>query len=97
MEDLWATTINSVANPEFKPVTNTEGFKTALTARLLAAVVLLEAFVSWSWFFSNLNIGYRIHAREHFTVNCGVCGGLILLASIGAGKYTMDNFLKKTE
>jgi len=71
------------------------GFKTKLTARLLAAVVFLEAFVSWSWFLSKLNIGYRIHAREHFTVNLGVCGGLILLASIGAGKYTIDNYLKK--
>lgn len=28
-------------------------------------------------------------------VNLGVCGGLILLASIGAGKYTIDNYLKK--
>lgn len=34
------------------------GFKTKLTARLLAAVVFLEAFVSWSWFLSKLNIGY---------------------------------------
>ena len=71
------------------------GFKTKLTARLLAVVVFLEAFISWSWFLSNLNIGYRIHAREHFTVNLGVCGGLILLASIGGGKYTIDNYFKK--
>jgi uncharacterized membrane protein YphA (DoxX/SURF4 family) len=44
-----------------------------------------------------LNIGYKIHAREHFTVNVGVAGALIMFAYIGAGKYTVDNYLKKTE
>jgi uncharacterized membrane protein YphA (DoxX/SURF4 family) len=73
------------------------GYKTTASARALALVLALEAFVSWSWFASKLNIGYRIHAREHFTVNVGVAGGLILLASIGGGKYTVDNYLKKTE
>jgi hypothetical protein len=44
-----------------------------------------------------LNIGYKIHAREHFTVNMGVAGALLMFAYIGAGKYTADNYLKKHE
>eukprot|EP00038_Savillea_parva_P011681 m.199306 g.199306 ORF g.199306 m.199306 type:complete len:308 (-) comp20710_c0_seq1:121-1044(-) len=73
------------------------GFKSKPTAIVLAVILVLEACVSWLWFMSKLNIGYRIHAREHFTVNMGVAGALMMFAYIGAGKYTVDNYLKKTE
>lgn len=75
----------------------TVGFKSALTARCLAIVLIIEACTSWLWFTSQLNVGYRIHAREHFFVNIGVAGACILFAYIGAGKYSVDEFLKKTE
>mmetsp|Transcript_23450 Transcript_23450/g.61414 ORF Transcript_23450/g.61414 Transcript_23450/m.61414 type:complete len:310 (+) Transcript_23450:250-1179(+) len=73
------------------------GYKSKGTAILLAIVLVMEAMFSWLWFLSNLNIGYRIHAREHFTVNVGVAGALMMFAYIGAGKYSVDNYLKKTE
>jgi alanyl-tRNA synthetase len=40
---------------------------------------------------------YAIHARDHFTVNVGVGGGLLLLQSIGGGKYSVDELLKKKD
>jgi len=73
------------------------GFKTNLVARLLAIVLVAEAFSSWSWWTSDLNIGYVLHAREHFTVNVGVAGGMLLLSFVGAGKFTVDEMLKKNE
>ena len=42
-----------------------------------------------------MNIGYVLHAREHFVVNTGVAGGLLLLTVVGAGKFTVDEILKK--
>ena len=44
-----------------------------------------------------LHAGYILHAREHFFVNVGVAGGVTLLTVIGAGKYTVDQLLKKNE
>jgi len=73
------------------------GFKTNFFARSLAVVLVLEAFINWSWYTSNLHAGYIIHAREHFFVNMGVAGGVILLSMVGAGKYTVDELLKKNE
>ena len=45
------------------------GFKTSSVARLLGTVLVIEAFTAWAWWTSMLNIGYQLHAREHFTVN----------------------------
>jgi|EP01047_Picozoa_sp_COSAG01_P047265 uncharacterized membrane protein YphA (DoxX/SURF4 family) len=38
-----------------------------------------------------------MHAREHFVVNVSVAGGLILLRNFGAGRFSVDAMLKKTE
>jgi uncharacterized membrane protein YphA (DoxX/SURF4 family) len=66
---------------------------------------ILEAWVQWSGFTSwgggvfidwgNLGPFYQMHAREHFVVNLSAAGGLMLLSSIGAGKYSVDEYMKK--
>ena len=71
------------------------GFRTTVFARLLAAVMIMEAVTAWAWWWSELSFGYIIHAREHFCVNISVAGGLLLLTTIGAGKYTVDQLLAK--
>jgi len=48
-------------------------------------------------FGGQLNIGYRIHAREHFMVNIGVAGALIMFAYMGPGKYSVDAYMKKRD
>ncbi|EGD72943.1 hypothetical protein PTSG_04675 [Salpingoeca rosetta] len=73
------------------------GLFTSAAARALACVLLLEALTAWAWWRSTLSVGYRIHAREHFAVNVSVAGGLLLLCAIGAGKYTVDELLKKKD
>eukprot|EP00048_Salpingoeca_helianthica_P017677 m.238516 g.238516 ORF g.238516 m.238516 type:complete len:283 (+) comp21827_c0_seq1:3-851(+) len=73
------------------------GFKTVFVSRALAAVLVIEALTSWLWFLSDLNVGYVLHAREHFTVNMGVAGGLLLLTVVGAGRFTIDELLKKKQ
>ena len=34
---------------------------------------------------------------EHFVTNVATAGGLLLLQKIGAGKYTVDELLKKKD
>ena len=71
--------------------------------RLLAASLLLEALYAWSWWripgdadtFSHHR--RAIHYREHFVTNVATAGGLLLLQKIGAGRYTVDELLKKLE
>ena len=60
------------------------GFKTKACCSALAGVCMLEAFVQWSglhyygsgWIYDWADFGdfYKMHAREHFTVNIGVAG-----------------------
>ena len=77
------------------------GWRTAVVSRLLAASLLLEALYAWSWWripgddggFSSHR--RAIHYREHFVTNVATAGGLMLLQQIGAGKYTVDELLKK--
>lgn len=38
---------------------------------------------------------YQLHVRSHFFTNVGVAGGLLLLHTFGAGKYSVDALLKK--
>ena len=38
-----------------------------------------------------------IHYREHFVTNVATAGGLLLLQKIGAGKYTVDELMKKKD
>lgn len=73
------------------------GFKIKPVAILLAVALIWESFYSWSWWNSNLGIGYSIHAREHFHVNLGTAGGCILISIVGAGRYTVDELMKKKE
>eukprot|EP01116_Phalansterium_solitarium_P022869 TRINITY_DN772_c0_g1_i2.p2 TRINITY_DN772_c0_g1~~TRINITY_DN772_c0_g1_i2.p2 ORF type:complete len:323 (+),score=143.78 TRINITY_DN772_c0_g1_i2:105-1073(+) len=73
------------------------GFKTKWAASALAACLFTEAFVYWSWWSTRLGIRYAYHAFDHFMVNVGVAGGLMLLLSFGAGKYTVDQLMKKKQ
>ena len=70
------------------------GFRTTLVARLLVASLVLESLSCWSWFLVP-DLEQRLHAREHFTVNIAVAGGLLLIQEVGGGKYTVDALLKK--
>ena len=38
-----------------------------------------------------------IHSREHFATNIATAGGLLLLQKMGAGKYTVDELMKKKD
>ena len=38
---------------------------------------------------------YQLHVQSHFFTNAGVAGGLLLLQTFGAGKYSGDAVLKK--
>ncbi len=40
---------------------------------------------------------YAAHVRLHFVTNLAVCGGLLLLQGFGAGRYTVDELLKKKD
>ena len=71
--------------------------------RLLAASLTLEALYAWSWWRipgevdSFAHHRRAIHYREHFVTNMATAGGLLLLQQIGAGKYTVDELLKKKD
>lgn len=76
------------------------GFKTRHVAVMLAVSLILESLVYWQFWTApaaGLPFWYNIHARDHFTVNLAVAGGLLLLQRFGAGKYTVDALLKKKE
>ena len=79
------------------------GFETAAVSRLLASSLVLEAVYAWSWWsipganFSFAHHRRAIHYREHFVTNVATAGGLLLLQKIGAGKYLVDELLKKAD
>lgn len=83
------------------------GFRTRDFCVVLATVCLCEAIVQWTglhwygsgWIYDWANLGafYRVHAREHFVVNVSVAGGLILLRNFGAGKFSVDEMMKKND
>jgi len=79
------------------------GFRTVAVSRLLAASLVLEALYAWSWWRipgehdSFAHHRRAIHYREHFVTNVATAGGLLLLQKIGAGKYTVDELLKKKD
>ena len=70
------------------------GLRTKLVARLLGATLLLEAATVWQ-FWAAPSLQARLHAREHFTVNVAVAGGLLLIQQVGGGRYTVDELIKK--
>ena len=76
------------------------GLRTNAAARALAATLLLEALTCWPfWAMGDSTastLELRLHAREHFTVNVAISGGLLLVAEeLGGGKYAVDALLKK--
>jgi len=75
------------------------GFQTKNVSRLLAGSLLLEAIVYWQFWAPahGLPFWYSTHARDHFAVNIGVAGGLLLFQTMGAGRYSVDALLKKKE
>uniref|UniRef100_A0A7S4ILA8 Uncharacterized protein n=1 Tax=Prymnesium polylepis TaxID=72548 RepID=A0A7S4ILA8_9EUKA len=78
------------------------GFETVAVARLLSTSLVLEAFYAWSWWGISENYSFAqhrrvIHYREHFVTNIATAGGLLLLQKIGAGKYSVDELLKKRD
>jgi len=81
----------------------TLGWRTQHVSRLLAASLILEALYAWSWWRipgdadSFAHHRRAIHYREHFVTNIATAGGLLLLQKIGAGKYTVDELLKKKD
>jgi uncharacterized membrane protein YphA (DoxX/SURF4 family) len=72
------------------------GWRTVDAARALTATLVVEAITIWPWFFVP-SLQQRLHAREHFTVNMAVAGGLLLVQSVGGGRYAVDELLKKAE
>lgn len=81
----------------------TLGFRTRQVSRLLAASLVLEALYAWSWWRIDgdgspfAQHRRALHYREHFMTNLATAGGLLLLQMVGAGKYTVDELLKKKE
>lgn len=74
---------------------------------MLAATLLLESLLVWTFWRSDLdllrvhNVGQELrvlsHMREHFCTNAAVAGGLLLLQEHGGGKYTLDEYMKKQD
>ena len=79
------------------------GWRTELVSRMLALSLILEALYAWSWWAipgdAHTFAHHRraIHYREHFVTNVATAGGLLLLQKIGAGKYTVDELMKKQD
>ena len=74
------------------------GFQTRSVARILSACLALEAALCWQfWSPRFASWEYREHVRLHFVTNLSLCGGLTLLQSFGAGKYSLDSRMFKGE
>ena len=76
------------------------GYKTHRAAAAIALCLVLEALIYWNFWSTLLGLGYAIHARDHFSVNIGVAGGLLLLQTFGTaagGQYSVDELIKKRD
>ena len=75
------------------------GLAAERVAAALAILVLLEALLVWRWWAPDVLADAPRLARvsEHFTVNLAVGGSLLLLATLGSGRFTVDQLLKKAE
>ena len=70
------------------------GLHTTASARALTATLFTESMTCWQfWRVDALEA--RLHAREHFTVNVAVAGGLLLVSQVGGGKLSVDSLLKR--
>ena len=70
------------------------GFHTEVVSRLLALCLVLEALTCWP-FWSTPQGEDREHIRLHFFTNLSVSGGLVLLQSLGGGRFSVDAILKQ--
>jgi len=70
------------------------GFHTEAVSRLLALCLVLEALTCWR-FWGVPQGEDREHVRLHFVTNLSVSGGLVLLQSLGGGRFSVDGLLKK--
>ena len=70
------------------------GFRTRFFSQALAVTLAVEALTCWQ-FWAQREPPIRLHAREHFTVNVALAGGLLLVQEVGGGKYAFDELLKK--
>lgn len=81
------------------------GYKTRTVCVVLAVACVAECLTCWQyWRYaadvkrqSAWALGKYIHARSHFATNLAVAGGLLMLASTGPGRFTVDRMLKKDE
>ncbi|PSC68068.1 family transcriptional regulator [Micractinium conductrix] len=69
------------------------GWKVGGVSRLLAATLVAEAVTCWPFWREWPTPSYSVHVRLHFATNLGVAGGLLLLASFGAGRFTEQGHL----
>ncbi|KAI3426484.1 hypothetical protein D9Q98_008850 [Chlorella vulgaris] len=69
------------------------GYKTSIVARLLAITLVCEALTCWQFWGAWPTDTYAAHVRLHFVTNLSVAGGLLLLGSFGAGRFTVDAWL----
>ena len=83
-----------LALPVFGALPFVFGYRTVVSARALAATLVIEASTCWHfWAWEQLEM--RLHCREHFTVNVAVAGGLLLVQEVGGGRYAVDAILKR--
>lgn len=82
------------------------GYKTRPVCVALALACVAEGVTSWRyWHYmadatqknSAWALGKYIHSRSHFATNLAVAGGLLLLASVGPGQFTVDTLLAKKD
>ena len=79
------------------------GLRTPLAAMTLGVACALEALVQWPFWLYYLGDPYRlgpyyaISAREHFVVNLAVAAGMLLLRQFGAGRFSVDELMKKED
>ncbi|CAD7703390.1 unnamed protein product [Ostreobium quekettii] len=72
------------------------GYQTEIVSRGLSLILALEAVTCWPFWSTRWPTWhYKSHVRAHFVTNLAVSGGLIMLQSFGAGKYTVDRLLKR--
>ena len=70
------------------------GYKTQIAAFLLAGLTLMISLVMHN--FWTLDDGIvRSHETQNFVKNMGIMAGLLAIAGLGAGPFSLDNRTKK--
>ena len=75
------------------------GYSGQVSPVILSITLMLEALIQWRFWGIEIRNWryYPIHARDHFFTNLAVAGGLLLLSGFGAGRYSIDSWLKKRD